>query len=782
MTNSESSNEYLQLPLLVLHDIVIFPYMVMSLFVNRLKSKKALEAAIKSNETIILSTRKNFFTNDPSVNDIYKVGCVVNILQVIKLPDGNIKILIEGVQRVKIHFIDELNYYIANITPMTDSNTISTSENEAMRRTIIQEFDKYLKLNKKLSPEILKILINISDPSLLIDTIIAHLPLRVEQKQFILETPGVFQRHEHLISQLEHELDVLQIEKRIRSRIKRQLEKSNRESYLNEQVKAIQKELGGEEEEEGVDLEELERKIISARMSKEAFEKAHNEFRKLRLMPTMSAEATVVRNYIDTLITLPWKKKSKINTSLSYAETILEGDHYGLNKIKERILEYLAVQKRVNKLKAPILCFVGPPGVGKTSLGKSIAQATNRKFVRMALGGIKDEAEIRGHRRTYIGSMPGKIIQNISKVGVKNPLFLLDEIDKIGMDFRGDPASALLEVLDPEQNHNFSDNYIEVSFDLSDIMFIATSNSFNIPSALLDRMEVIRISGYTEDEKTNIAYQYLLPKQIKNNGLKKNEISISESVIRHIIRYYTKEAGVRSLEREISKICRKVVKKILLKNKNKKSKKIIISSKNINNFLGVCRFDDRIIENKNRIGQVIGLAWTDFGGEILTIEAVIIPGKGKVVRTGTLGDVMKESIEAACTVVRSRADKLGIKHECFEKNDIHIHVPEGATPKDGPSAGIAMTIVLISAFTGIPIHSNIAMTGEITLRGEVLKIGGLKEKLLAAHQNGIKTVLIPEQNFKDLIEIPDNIKYDINIIPIRWIDKAIEIALENKSK
>ncbi|BCG49510.1 Lon protease [Candidatus Profftella armatura (Diaphorina cf. continua)] len=780
MTNSKSSNEYLQLPLLVLQDIVIFPYMVMSLFVSRLKSKKALEAAIKGNETIIISTRKNFFTNEPSVNDIYKVGCVVNILQVIKLPDGNIKILIEGVQRVKIHFIDELNYYIANITPMTDSNTTSASENEAMRRTIIQEFDKYLKFNKKLSPEILKILINISDPSLLIDTIIAHLPLRVEQKQFILETPGVFQRHEHLISQLENELDILQIEKRIRSRIKRQMEKSNREYYLNEQVKAIQKELG--EEEEGVDLEELEKKIISARMSKEAFEKAHNEFRKLRLMPLMSAEATVVRNYIDTLIALPWKKKSKINNSLNYAEKILEGDHYGLNKIKERILEYLAVQKRVNKLKAPILCFVGPPGVGKTSLGKSIAQATNRKFIRMALGGIKDEAEIRGHRRTYIGSMPGKIIQNISKVGVKNPLFLLDEIDKIGIDFRGDPASALLEVLDPEQNHTFSDNYIEVSFDLSDIMFIATSNSFNIPSALLDRMEVIRISGYTEDEKTNIAYQYLLPKQIKNNGLKKNEISISESVIRDIIRYYTREAGVRSLEREISKICRKVVKKILLKNENKKSKKIIISPKNINNFLGVRRFDDRIIENENRIGQVIGLAWTDVGGEILTIEAVIVPGKGKVVRTGTLGDVMKESIEAACTVVRSRANKLGIKHEYFEKNDIHIHVPEGATPKDGPSAGVAMTIVLISAFTGIPVNSNVAMTGEITLRGEILKIGGLKEKLLAAHQNGIKTVLIPEQNFKNLIEIPDNIKNNLNIIPVRWIDKAIEIALEHKSK
>jgi ATP-dependent Lon protease len=615
----------------------------------------------------------------------------------------------------------------------------------------------------------------IDDAGRLADTIAAHLPLKLEQKQVILEIFNIAKRYEHLLGQLEGELDILQVEKRIRGRVKRQMEKSQREYYLNEQVKAIQKELG--EGEEGADLEELEKKVLSAKMPKEALEKAQSELKKLKLMSPMSAEATVVRNYIDTLVGLPWKKKSKVNNELGNAEKVLEGDHYGLDKVKERILEYLAVQQRVDKLKAPILCFVGPPGVGKTSLGQSIARATNRKFVRMALGGVRDEAEIRGHRRTYIGSMPGKILQSLAKVGVRNPLFLLDEIDKLGMDFRGDPSSALLEVLDPEQNHTFSDHYIEVDFDLSDVMFVATSNSFNIPPALLDRMEVIRLSGYTEDEKTNIALRYLLPKQIKNNGLKAEEISVAEGAIRDIIRYYTREAGVRSLEREISKICRKVVKLLLLK---KQEKKVAVTSKNIDKFLGVRRFDYGVAEKENQIGQVVGLAWTEVGGELLTIEAVKMPGKGAIIRTGTLGDVMKESIEAARTVMRSRATKLGIKSEAFEKSDIHIHVPEGATPKDGPSAGVGMTTALVSIFTGIPVRADVAMTGEITLRGEVLPIGGLKEKLLAAHRGGIKTVLIPEQNVKDLAEIPDNVKNKLEIVPVRWIDKVLEVALERQ--
>jgi ATP-dependent Lon protease len=646
---------------------------------------------------------------------------------------------------------------------------------EAMRRAIVQQFDQYVKLNKKIPPEILTSLAGIDDAGRLADTIAAHLPLKLEQKQVILEIFNVAKRHEHLLGQLEGELDILQVEKRIRGRVKRQMEKSQREYYLNEQVKAIQKELG--EGEEGADLEDLEKKILTAKMPKEAREKAQGELKKLKLMSPMSAEATVVRNYIDTLVGLPWKKKSKVNNDLANAEKVLEDDHYGLEKVKERILEYLAVQQRVDKLKAPILCFVGPPGVGKTSLGQSIARATNRKFVRMALGGVRDEAEIRGHRRTYIGSMPGKILQSLAKTGVRNPLFLLDEIDKLGMDFRGDPSSALLEVLDPEQNHTFSDHYVEVDFDLSDVMFVATSNSYNIPPALLDRMEVIRLSGYTEDEKTNIAQRYLLPKQIKNNGLKEDEINVAESAIRDIIRYYTREAGVRSLEREISKICRKVVKMLLLK---KQDKKVTVTSKNIDKFLGVRRFDFGMAEKDNQVGQVVGLAWTEVGGDLLTIEAITMPGKGGVIRTGTLGDVMKESIEAARTVVRSRAKKLGIKSDIFEKSDIHIHVPEGATPKDGPSAGIAMTTALVSVFTGIPVRADVAMTGEITLRGEVLPIGGLKEKLLAAHRGGIKTVLIPEQNVKDLAEIPDNVKNKLEIVSVRWIDKVLEIALERR--
>ena len=765
--------EHTQLPLLPLRDVVVFPHMVIPLFVGRPKSIKALEAAMEQGKSIMLAAQKAAAKDEPSADDIYEIGCVANILQMLKLPDGTVKVLVEGAQRARIHHISELEtHFVADLSTV-ESEPGDESEVEAMRRAIVQQFDQYVKLNKKIPPEILTSLAGIDDAGRLADTIAAHLPLKLEQKQVILEIFNVAKRHEHLLGQLEGELDILQVEKRIRGRVKRQMEKSQREYYLNEQVKAIQKELG--EGEEGADLDDLEKKIIAAKMPKEAREKAQSELKKLKLMSPMSAEATVVRNYIDTMLGLPWKKKSKVNNDLTNAEKVLEDDHYGLEKVKERILEYLAVQQRVDKLKAPILCFVGPPGVGKTSLGQSIARATNRKFVRMALGGVRDEAEIRGHRRTYIGSMPGKILQSLAKAGVRNPLFLLDEIDKLGMDFRGDPSSALLEVLDPEQNHTFSDHYIEVDFDLSDVMFVATSNSYNIPPALLDRMEVIRLSGYTEDEKTNIAQRYLMPKQIKNNGLKEEEIAVSESAIRDIIRYYTREAGVRSLEREISKICRKVVKMLLLK---KQDKKVTVNSKNIDKFLGVRRFDFGMAEKENQVGQVVGLAWTEVGGDLLTIEAMSMPGKGGIIRTGTLGDVMKESIEAARTVVRSRAKKLGIKSDIFEKSDIHIHVPEGATPKDGPSAGVAMTTALVSIFTGIPVRADVAMTGEITLRGEVLPIGGLKEKLLAAHRGGIKTVLIPEQNVKDLAEIPDNVKNKLEIVPVRWIDKVLEIALE----
>ena len=747
--------------------------MVIPLFVGRPKSIKALEAAMEQGKSIMLAAQKAAAKDEPSPSDIYEIGCVANILQMLKLPDGTVKVLVEGAQRARInHISDAPTHFIADLTPL-ESEPGDESEVEAMRRAIVQQFDQYVKLNKKIPPEILASLSGIDDAGRLADTVAAHLPLKLEQKQVILEIFSVAKRLEHLLGQLEGELDILQVEKRIRGRVKRQMEKSQREYYLNEQVKAIQKELG--EGEDGADLDELEKKVASAKMPKEALDKATNELKKLKLMSPMSAEATVVRNYIDTLVNLPWKKKSKVNNDLANAEKVLEGDHYGLDKVKERILEYLAVQQRVDKLKAPILCFVGPPGVGKTSLGQSIARATNRKFVRMALGGVRDEAEIRGHRRTYIGSMPGKILQSLAKVGVRNPLFLLDEVDKMGADFRGDPSSALLEVLDPEQNHTFSDHYIEVDFDLSDVMFVATSNSYNIPPALLDRMEVIRLSGYTEDEKTSIAQRYLLPKQIKNNGLKEEEISVAESALRDIIRYYTREAGVRSLEREVSKICRKVVKMLLLK---KSDKKVIVNSKNLDKFLGVRRYDFGVAEKENQVGQVVGLAWTEVGGDLLTIEAVSMPGKGNIIRTGTLGDVMKESIEAARTVVRSRSARLGIKADVFEKSDIHIHVPEGATPKDGPSAGAAMTVAMVSVFTGIPVRADVAMTGEITLRGEVLPIGGLKEKLLAAHRGGIKTVLIPEQNVKDLAEIPDNVKNKLEIVPVRWIDKVLEIALE----
>ena len=765
--------EQSQLPLLPLRDVVVFPHMVIPLFVGRPKSIKALEAAMEHGKSIMLAAQKTAAKDEPSPADIYEIGCIATILQMLKLPDGTVKVLVEGVQRAHIHHISELEtHFVADLTPV-ESELGDDSELEAMRRTIVQQFDQYVKLNKKIPPEILTSFASIDDAGRLADTVAAHLPLKLEQKQVILEIFSVAKRLEHLLGQLEGELDILQVEKRIRGRVKRQMEKSQREYYLNEQVKAIQKELG--EGEEGADFDELEKKVIAAKMPKEARDKALSELKKLKLMSPMSAEATVVRNYIDTLVGLPWKKKSKVNNDLTNAEKILEDDHYGLDKVKERILEYLAVQQRVDKLKAPILCFVGPPGVGKTSLGQSIARATNRKFVRMALGGVRDEAEIRGHRRTYIGSMPGKILQSLAKAGVRNPLFLLDEVDKMGADYRGDPSSALLEVLDPEQNHTFADHYVEVDFDLSDVMFVATSNSYNIPPALLDRMEVIRLSGYTEDEKTSIAQRYLLPKQIRNNGLKDEEISVAESAIRDIIRFYTREAGVRSLEREISKICRKVVKLLLLK---KQDKKIVVSARNLDKFLGVRRFDYGVAEKDNRIGQVVGLAWTEVGGELLTVEAVAMPGKGAVIRTGTLGDVMKESIEAARSVVRSRAKSLGIKSEVFEKTDIHIHVPEGATPKDGPSAGAAMTTALVSIFTGIPVRADVAMTGEITLRGEVLPIGGLKEKLLAAHRGGIKVVLIPEQNVKDLVEIPDNVKNKLEIIPVRWIDKVLELALE----
>ena len=761
------------LPLLPLRDVVVFPHMVIPLFVGRPKSIKALEAAMEQGRQIMLVAQKAAGKDEPKADDMFEVGCVSSILQMLKLPDGTVKVLVEGVQRANTRTITETNdYFVGEVVPV-QAEADATPEIEALRRAVTQQFDQYVKLNKKIPPEILTSIAGIDDPGRLADTIAAHLPLKLEAKQAVLDLFSIAKRLEKLLELLEHEVDILQVEKRIRGRVKRQMEKSQREYYLNEQVKAIQKELG--DGEEGADLEELEKKIKAARMSKEARKKAEGELKKLKLMSPMSAEATVVRNFIDTLVNLPWAKKTKIKHDLTNAEHVLNEDHFGLEKVKDRILEYLAVQQRVDKVKAPILCLVGPPGVGKTSLGQSVARATGRKFVRMALGGMRDEAEIRGHRRTYIGSMPGKVLQSLSKVGVRNPLFLLDEIDKLGMDFRGDPSSALLEVLDPEQNHTFSDHYVEVDFDLSDVMFVATSNSMNIPPALLDRMEVIRLAGYTEDEKLNIAQRYLFPKQQKNNGVKDREMSLTEGAIRGIIRYYTREAGVRSLEREISKICRKVVKGHQLK---KYEGQVVVTEDNLNDFLGVRKFDYGRAEMKNQVGQVVGLAWTEVGGDLLTIEATVMPGKGNIIRTGSLGDVMKESVEAARTVVRSRARRLGIKDELFEKRDIHIHVPDGATPKDGPSAGAAMTTAFVSALTGIPVKADVAMTGEITLRGEVTAIGGLKEKLLAAHRGGVKTVLIPEENVKDLQEIPENAKNNLEIRPVRWIDQVLEIALE----
>jgi ATP-dependent Lon protease len=766
-------SEPLTLPLLPLRDVVVFPHMVIPLFVGRPKSIKALELAMESGRQIMLVAQKSASKDEPKPEDMFEVGCLASILQMLKLPDGTMKVLVEGVQRANTRSIQDLGeYFTADIVPVTPETTF-TAEVEALRRAVTQQFDQYVKLNKKIPPEILTSIAGIDDAGRLADTIAAHLPLKLENKQAILDLFSASSRLEKLLEQLEHEVDILQVEKRIRGRVKRQMEKSQREYYLNEQVKAIQKELG--EGEEGADLEEIAKKIESARMPKEARKKVDAEFKKLRLMSPMSAEATVVRNYIDTLVNLPWSKKTKIKHDLALAEGVLNEDHFGLDKVKERILEYLAVQQRVDKVKAPILCLVGPPGVGKTSLGQSIARATGRKFVRMALGGVRDEAEIRGHRRTYIGSMPGKVLQSLSKVGTRNPLFLLDEIDKLGMDFRGDPSSALLEVLDPEQNHTFGDHYIEVDFDLSDVMFVATSNSLNIPPALLDRMEVIRLAGYTEDEKVSIVQTYLLPKQLKNNGVKDEELEVTEGAIRGVIRFYTREAGVRSLEREVSKICRKVVKGIALK---QFGSKVVVTEENLNDFLGVRKYSHGEATKENQVGQVSGLAWTEVGGDLLTIEAAMMPGKGVIIRTGQLGDVMKESVEAARSVVRSRARRLGIADELFEKKDIHIHVPDGATPKDGPSAGAAMTTAFVSAMTGIPVRADVAMTGEITLRGEVTAIGGLKEKLLAAHRGGIKTVLIPEENVKDLADIPENIKSQIEIVPVKWIDKVLEVALE----
>ena len=775
--------ESVELPMLPLRDVVVFPHMVIPLFVGRAKSIAALEAAMEAGRSVMLVAQKTAAQDEPAIDDMFGTGCVASILQLLKLPDGTVKVLVEGRQRAQAQAIAEgEKYFTATVLPAAADTAVAEelprdaqSEIEALRRALMQSFEQYVKLNKKIPQEILASITSIDDAGRLADTIAAHLPLNLEDKQEVLEKMDIQQRLELLFGQLEHEVDILNVDKRIRGRVKRQMEKNQRDFYLNEQVKAIQKELG--DGEEGADLEELERKIKAARMPKAALAKAEAELKKLKLMSPMSAEAGVARNYLDVLVSLPWSKKTKVKQDLAEAERILNEDHYGLERVKDRILEYLAVQQRVDKVKAPILCLVGPPGVGKTSLGQSVAKATGRKYVRMALGGMRDEAEIRGHRRTYIGALPGKVLQNLSKAGTRNPLFLLDEIDKLGADFRGDPSSALLEVLDPEQNHTFNDHYVELDFDLSDVMFVATSNSMNIPAALLDRMEVIRLSGYTEDEKVNIAARYLLPKQMTNNGVKDEELEITEDAVRDIVRYYTREAGVRGLERELSKICRKVVKAVQLK---QVSDKVVVTAENLNDYLGVRRFTYGRADEASRIGQVVGLAWTEVGGDLLTIESAIMPGKGNILRTGSLGDVMKESVEAARTVVRSRAARLGITDEVFEKKDIHIHVPDGATPKDGPSAGAAMTTALVSAITGIPVRSDVAMTGEITLRGEVTIIGGLKEKLLAALRGGIKKVIIPEDNVKDLQEIPANVKEGMEIIPVKWIDQVLAIALERE--
>ncbi|MFH4601048.1 endopeptidase La [Vibrio diabolicus] len=766
-------SERIEIPVLPLRDVVVYPHMVIPLFVGREKSISCLETAMETNKQVLLVAQKQADTDEPTVDDLFEVGTVATILQLLKLPDGTVKVLVEGQQRAKINHFKESDFFLAEaefvVTPELDER-----EQEVIVRSAINQFEGFIKLNKKIPPEVLTSLNGIDEAARLADTIAAHMPLKLVDKQQVLEIVDVTERLEFLMGQMESEIDLLQVEKRIRGRVKKQMEKSQREYYLNEQMKAIQKELG-EMEDAPDEFETLQKKIDESKMPQEAREKTEQELQKLKMMSPMSAEATVVRSYIDWMVSVPWAKRSKVKKNLAKAEEILNEDHYGLERVKERILEYLAVQNRINKLKGPILCLVGPPGVGKTSLGRSIASATGRKYVRMALGGVRDEAEIRGHRRTYIGSLPGKLIQKMSKVGVKNPLFLLDEIDKMSSDMRGDPASALLEVLDPEQNNSFNDHYLEVDYDLSDVMFVATSNSMNIPGPLLDRMEVIRLSGYTEDEKLNIAKRHLVDKQVKRNGLKPDEIIIEDSAIIGIIRYYTREAGVRNLEREISKICRKAVKNILL---DKDIKSVTVTMDNLKEYLGVQRFDYGKADESNRIGQVTGLAWTEVGGDLLTIETQSMPGKGKLTQTGSLGDVMQESIQAAMTVVRSRAEKLGINTDFYEKKDIHVHVPEGATPKDGPSAGTAMCTALVSALTGNPVKAEVAMTGEITLRGEVLPIGGLKEKLLAAHRGGIKTVLIPKDNERDLEEIPDNVIADLEVIPVQWIDEVLKVALE----
>ncbi|WCE30577.1 endopeptidase La [Vibrio sp. SCSIO 43137] len=767
-------SERIEIPVLPLRDVVVYPHMVIPLFVGREKSIRCLESAMDNNKQVLLVAQKEADTDEPAIDDLFGIGTVATILQLLKLPDGTVKVLVEGQQRAKIHQFKENDFFLADAEYLTTPE-LDEKEQEVIVRSAINQFEGFIKLNKKIPPEVLTSLNGIDDAARLADTIAAHMPLKLAEKQQVLEVIDVNERLEFLMGQMESEIDLLQVEKRIRGRVKKQMEKSQREYYLNEQMKAIQKELGDMDDAPD-EFETLKKKIADSKMPKEAQEKTEQELQKLKMMSPMSAEATVVRSYIDWMVGVPWAKRSKVKKDLSKAEEVLNHDHYGLERVKERILEYLAVQNRINKLKGPILCLVGPPGVGKTSLGQSIASATGRKYVRMALGGVRDEAEIRGHRRTYIGSLPGKLIQKMSKVGVKNPLFLLDEIDKMSSDMRGDPSSALLEVLDPEQNNAFNDHYLEVDYDLSDVMFVATSNSMNIPGPLLDRMEVIRLSGYTEDEKLNIAKRHLVEKQMKRNGLKSGEVEIEDSAIIGIIRYYTREAGVRGLEREISKICRKAVKNILL---DRDIKQITVSMDNLKEYLGVQRHDYGKADESNRIGQVTGLAWTEVGGDLLTIETEAMPGKGKLTQTGSLGDVMQESIQAAMTVVRTRTGKLGINEDFYEKRDIHVHVPEGATPKDGPSAGIAMCTALVSSLTGNPVRADVAMTGEITLRGEVLPIGGLKEKLLAAHRGGIKTVLIPKDNERDLEEIPDNVIADLVIKPVQWIDEVLSVALEN---
>lgn len=771
---TDKSSERFSMPVLPLRDVVVYPHMVIPLFVGREKSIRCLDEAMDRDKQVFLVAQKDASVDEPQAEDIYQVGVVASILQMLKLPDGTVKVLVEGKQRGQVAQFDDHDEFFHGDVELLDVAPLDEKEEEVLVRSAMNQFEGYVKLNKKIPPEVITSLQGIEDADRLADTMAAHMPLKLADKQQALEIIDVRERIEHLMAMMEGEIDILQVEKKIRSRVKQQMEKSQREYYLNEQMKAIQKELG--ESEDGVDeFEQLEQKIEDAQMPEEAKDKTKAELQKLKMMSPMSAEATVVRGYIDWMVSIPWKKRSRVKKDLAKAEEILDADHYGLEKVKERIVEYLAVQQRTSKVKGPILCLVGPPGVGKTSLGQSIAKATGRKYIRMALGGVRDEAEIRGHRRTYIGSMPGKLIQKMAKVGVRNPLFLLDEIDKMSADMRGDPASALLEVLDPEQNSSFNDHYLEVDYDLSDVMFVATSNSMNIPAPLLDRMEVIRLSGYTEDEKLNIAKRHLLEKQMERNGLRKNELTITDDAILGIIRYYTREAGVRNLEREISKLCRKAVRNILI---NKDIKTLKITADDLDEYLGVQRFDFGKAEESNQIGQVTGLAWTQVGGDLLTIEATSVAGKGKTTFTGSLGDVMKESISTAMTVVRSRAEKLGIAADFYEKRDVHVHVPEGATPKDGPSAGIAMVTALVSSLTENPVRSDVAMTGEITLRGEVLAIGGLKEKLLAAHRGGIKRVLIPKDNERDLKEIPENVKGDLEIHPVQWIDDVLQLALE----